>query len=435
MSDPAQNYDPRRFQTTVPYYTRYRLGYPDLLIQRVIAQVGLARGDAVMDLGCGPGLVAIPFARAGMAVMGVDPEPAMLEAAKAAAAEAGVALDLRQGSSFDLPRGIGPFKLVTMGRSFLWMDREATLKALDGLVTPDGAVYYELGVDNLAGIEDGLIVPASEIIHDRFNCLFHPLVGISPIFASGLAATQGLSMQNNSANLFANASNPGGLLVAPGKIEPSNAERLKKYWDDNFTGKNAGKIAVLGDGLEYKGLTINPVDAQLIEQLKWSSEVVASTFHVPLYKINVGQMPTYSNIQSLNIEYYSQCLQVLIEAIEVCMDEGLGTGATLGTEFDVENLLRMDSVTQMDMLDKGKNIFTPNEARAKLDKKPVTGGNDVYRQQQDYSLSALAKRDAQADPFGSNAPKQPSAADQAANDNAAQLQAAKAMLAITKGFA
>ena len=140
MSDPAQNYDPRRFQTTVPYYTRYRLGYPDLLIQRVIAQVGLARGDAVMDLGCGPGLVAIPFARAGMAVMGVDPEPAMLEAAKAAAAEAGVALDLRQGSSFDLPRGIGPFKLVTMGRSFHWMDREATLKALDGLVTPDGAV-------------------------------------------------------------------------------------------------------------------------------------------------------------------------------------------------------------------------------------------------------------------------------------------------------
>jgi hypothetical protein len=64
----------------------------------------------------------------------------MLEAAKAAAADAGISLDLRQGSSFDLPQDIGPFKLVTMGRSFHWMDREATLNLLDGLVTPDGAV-------------------------------------------------------------------------------------------------------------------------------------------------------------------------------------------------------------------------------------------------------------------------------------------------------
>lgn len=140
ISEAAKSYDPRRFQTTVPYYERYRLGYPGLLIRRVIERVGLKSGDAVMDLGCGPGLVAIPFAKAGMAVTGVDPEPAMLEAARDAADAAGVVLDLRQGSSFELPAGIGPFKLVTMGRSFHWMDREATLALLDGLVAPGGGV-------------------------------------------------------------------------------------------------------------------------------------------------------------------------------------------------------------------------------------------------------------------------------------------------------
>jgi phage portal protein BeeE len=31
-----------------------------------------------------------------------------------------------------------------------------------------------------------VIVPAREIIHDRFNCLFHPLVGISPLYAAAL---------------------------------------------------------------------------------------------------------------------------------------------------------------------------------------------------------------------------------------------------------
>jgi ubiquinone/menaquinone biosynthesis C-methylase UbiE len=140
MSQAAKTYDPRRFETTVPYYSRYRLGYPDLLIRRVIAQLDLKPGDAVMDLGCGPGLLAIPFAKAGMTVTGIDPEPAMLEAAAAAARDAGVALDLRQGSSFDMPAGIGPFKLVTMGRSFHWMDREATLKILDPLIAPGGGI-------------------------------------------------------------------------------------------------------------------------------------------------------------------------------------------------------------------------------------------------------------------------------------------------------
>jgi ubiquinone/menaquinone biosynthesis C-methylase UbiE len=140
MPQPPETYDPRRFRTTVPYYARFRLGYPEALIARVIEIVGLKPGDKVMDLGCGPGLLAILFARAGMAVTAVDPEPEMLAAAEAGARAAGVALDLRRGSSFDLPSGIGPFKLVTMGRAFHWMDRADTLIALDRIVTRDGAV-------------------------------------------------------------------------------------------------------------------------------------------------------------------------------------------------------------------------------------------------------------------------------------------------------
>lgn len=299
------------------------------------------------------------------------------------------------------------------------------------LVTDDGVVYYELSADNMSGLRDeAIVVPATEIIHDRFNCLFHPLVGVSPIYANGLAATQGLRIQNNSANLFGNMSRPGGLLIAPGRIDPENAARLKTYWDTNFTGENAGKIAVLGDGLKYEGLTVTPEDAQLIEQLKWTAEVVCSTFHVPPYKIGVGQMPTYNNIQSLNVEYYSQCLQSLIEAIEVCLDEGLGTGEKLGTEFDLDGLLRMDSVTQMQVLKESAGILTPNEQRAKLDKVPKAGGDSPMLQQQNYSLEALAKRDAQDDPFAKGSP----AAEPQNDNDDTELQAARALLAMTKGL-
>jgi len=133
-------HDPRRFQSTVAYYERYRLAYPDRLIQRVAALAGLAPGDAVLDLGCGTGMLAIPFASLGMTVTAMDPEPDMLAACKEAALAAGVTVQMVQGSSYDLTPAMGPFKLVVMGRSFHWMDRAATLDMLDRVVTPDGGV-------------------------------------------------------------------------------------------------------------------------------------------------------------------------------------------------------------------------------------------------------------------------------------------------------
>lgn len=135
-------YSPRRFQSAVPYYERYRLGYPERLITRVVALLGLKDGDAVLDLGSGPGSLAVPFARAGMAVTAADPEPQMLAAAKAAARAAGVPLTLWQGGSYDLTQDKGPYRLVTIGRAFHWMDRPATLAMLDRIVAPEGAVAF-----------------------------------------------------------------------------------------------------------------------------------------------------------------------------------------------------------------------------------------------------------------------------------------------------
>lgn len=241
----------------------------------------------------------------------------------------------------------------------------------------------------------------------------------------------GLAIQNDSALFFQNGAQPGGVLTAPGAISDETAKRLKDYWDNSFSGKNAGKVAVLGDNLKYEAMRAKATDSQLIEQLKWSAEVVCSTYHVPPYKIGVGQMPAFNNIQSLNVEYYSQCLQVLLEAIELCLDEGLGMAENIGTEFDTENLLRMDSVTQMEVLDKSKGILAPNEMRRKLDLPPKAGGDSPMLQQQNFSLEALAKRDAQADPFAtqSSAPT-----EDPANDNATEAQARAALDEIRKGL-
>lgn len=295
------------------------------------------------------------------------------------------------------------------------------------LVSDTGDVFYEIHRDNVAGIEqERVIVPASEIIHDRWNTLYHPLVGLSPIYAAGINALMALRIERNSARLFANGARPSGVLEAPAAISDDTAQRVKAYWEENFTGENAGRVAVLGDGLVYKPMSMTAVDAQLIEQLRWNDATIAGAFGVPAHMLNSGSAPALTNVEAVNQQYYSQCLQIHIEAIELCLDEGLGLteveGRTYGVEFDLDDLLRMDTPTKVRAAVEGlKGLFTPNEARQKFDLPPKAGGDAVYLQQQNYSIEALNKRDQKEDPFGSSAPEPAEEDDDsspgAANDN------------------
>lgn len=262
------------------------------------------------------------------------------------------------------------------------------------LVADDGGVYYQLSADALSGLTEQVTVPASEIIHDMMVSLFHPLVGVSPIYACAAAATVGNKIQKNSNKFFENMSRPSGMLTAPSVISDETANRLKAHWEANYSGDKLGRLAVLGDGLSYASMTIPASDAQLIEQLNWTSVDVARAFSVPLYKINAGPVPAYTNVQALNTQYYSDCLQGLIESIELLLDEGLAVSGQLGTEFDLDGLLRMDFAAMSDALGKatGAGIMAPNEARFKLNLKRTTGGDTPYLQQQNWPLAQLANR-------------------------------------------
>lgn len=306
-------------------------------------------------------------------------------------------------------------------------------------VSEDGRVYYRLKPDNLAQIpEDGddIFVPASEVIHDRAWCLFHPLIGLSPIFACGLAATQGIRIQQNSATFFANMSRPSGVLTAPGFLTNEQAELYSARWDEKYGAGKQGRTAILGNGLEYKAMTQTAEDSQMVEQLRMSAEMICSTFHVPGFKVGIGPMPTYQNASTLNQIYYDDCLQSPIEAMEALLDEALGLpyvkDKTYRTELDLDALLRMDEGALTNVLKEqvGAGISAPNEARFRLNMGPVTGGESPMIQQQNYSLAAIATRDKGPDPFGTAKPEPaavaPTPADpiKAAEDEAGELATA-----------
>ena len=110
----------------------------------------------------------------------------------------------------------------------------------------DGSVFYQVQRDYLSKqMESAIVIPASEIIHDRMNCFWHPLIGVSPLYACALSATMGNKIQNSSTYFFDNQAIPGGILTAPGTISETTAVRLREEWQKNFGGENAGK----GSGL------------------------------------------------------------------------------------------------------------------------------------------------------------------------------------------
>jgi SAM-dependent methyltransferase len=129
-----------RFATIASLYEELRPPYPPQFFRTVAEKLNLSKLHALIDLGTGPGLLALGFAPYVGRIVGVDPEPAMLDAARQAAERASCALELIEGKAEDLPAAIDRFDVVTIGRALHWMDRDAMPALLERLVAQDGTI-------------------------------------------------------------------------------------------------------------------------------------------------------------------------------------------------------------------------------------------------------------------------------------------------------
>lgn len=263
------------------------------------------------------------------------------------------------------------------------------------LVAPDGSVFYSLSTDVLAELPEGLTVPAREIIHDVMCPIFHPLVGVSPIYAAGAAALYGVQMRTASGKFFMNGSRPGGILTAPGQISQANADRLKTYFEAEFSGQNTGKIAVLSDGMKYEPMAMTAEQAQLIDQLRMTDEDICKVFHMPRHKVGVGPDPTRENVGQLNQQYYNDCLQKHIVTLQLKLTAGLGldliANREIAVQFNIDELQLMDTASRIDAGTKAvTGGMAPNEVRARFyDLGPVPGGDEPFLQKQNWPLHLL----------------------------------------------
>jgi SAM-dependent methyltransferase len=133
--------DSNPFASTEAYYASYRPGYGAAAIRYLDDRFDLDGSSRVLDLGCGTGQIAVPLAAHVGEVVGMDPNEEMLRRARRRAdAARRENVEWIVGSDADLDGDLGTFRLVTMGRSFHWMDQERTLERIHRLTEPEGGV-------------------------------------------------------------------------------------------------------------------------------------------------------------------------------------------------------------------------------------------------------------------------------------------------------
>jgi SAM-dependent methyltransferase len=141
MNGQRSQYDPTLFEGTAWHYLRYRPPYPGALFDYLATCYQLDGTARALDLGCGPGQLALALSPYFEQVIAMDPDEEMLKEARRATNAAGLLnLQFLLGSSWDLSLAMGEFRLVTMGESFHWMDREGVLRILYEMVSPAGGV-------------------------------------------------------------------------------------------------------------------------------------------------------------------------------------------------------------------------------------------------------------------------------------------------------
>jgi HK97 family phage portal protein len=167
--------------------------------------------------------------------------------------------------------------------------------------------------------------------------------------------------------------------------------RLREAFDEQSKDWAKGKMPILGGGLKFEQMSVNSVDAQLIESQRMSQEDIARVFGVPLPIIGDLSKATLSNVEQLISMWLSISLGSLLENIERSLERGFDLPADQYVELDVAALLRTDFMGRVDGLTKGVQggLFTPNEAREKEGLEPVESGDMPYLQAQMTPLNLL----------------------------------------------
>ncbi|MFF4260137.1 class I SAM-dependent methyltransferase [Streptomyces sp. NPDC001663] len=172
-------WDETLFAGTAAYYRRGRLPYAPGLAELLAEVLQLDGRGRLVDVGCGPGTLALGFSHLFGEIVGVDPDKGMLAEAAREAVSRGVTGKVRwvQARAEELPAGLGTFTVATFGQSFHWMDRDLVAATVRDMLRPGGVLVHISDLPTEVRSAEGLPYPGApyEAIQDLVRRYLGPV--------------------------------------------------------------------------------------------------------------------------------------------------------------------------------------------------------------------------------------------------------------------
>jgi len=229
---------------------------------------------------------------------------------------------------------------------------------------------------------------AEQIVLNRDQVLHVPgpstdgLVGMSLLTYAAATIRLGSTYDRFGLKFYENGATPTGIFEIDGFLKDEAYNRLKKDIDTRYTGLlNAGRPMLLEDGLKYKTLTINPIDAELLNSRKFQVEDICRFFRVQPHLVQHLEKSTNNNIEQQSLEFVMYTMLPHFKRVEDNINSQLLTPRQRAEgyyfEYNMASLLRGDQKSMSEAFAKGIQWgwFSVNDVRRMLNLNSIPNGD------------------------------------------------------------
>jgi HK97 family phage portal protein len=232
-----------------------------------------------------------------------------------------------------------------------------------------------------------LSVPPGEVWHLR-GPSWNGYLGLDGVRVAREALGIAIASEEHAASTLQNGGAPAGILTTDAALSEEQRKQLRASWQAVHGGRvNAGRIAVMSNGLKFIPVGSSAVDAQLIQTRQFAIEEVCRAFRVmPIMVGYSDKASTYASAEQMFLAHIVHTMGPWYRRIEK------SAGASLLTREDREQglyfkffanaLLRGAARDRAEfyrtMVTNG--LLSPNEVRELEDMNPYEGGDAFTRQ-------------------------------------------------------
>jgi HK97 family phage portal protein len=250
----------------------------------------------------------------------------------------------------------------------------------DATGTPiDPELHYETDAPNGRKI----MLPDWKVFHIK-GMGDNPWEGVSVVTYARRSFALIMGAEEYGASFFGNHQQPSGILKHPKLLSPQARKNLQESIQTGKIGaRNAHKLMLLEEGLEFQQMSMSNQDSQFLESRKFGVNTVARWFRMKPHKMGDLGESAYSNIEAEERSYVNDCLVPWIVQWEQEANLKLISAAQRSeyfSEFLIDAMLRGDFAARMQGYAVGRQwgFLSANDIRRLENLNSIGEQGDIY---------------------------------------------------------